>query len=112
MRISLLIAATMLAAWGQYYGVRPERRMGAPTESVYPAFPGTARSVSAKSLTLELHDGNEMHFRCTKKTAWLDGEKKIKPADVKEGAMVVVEGKKAPDGSMDAVTVRVQKEKS
>ncbi len=109
---TLLLALTLAGGlMGQYYGIKPERRMGAPEGSMLPAFPGTARSVSAKALTLELHDGNEMHFTCSKKTAWLAGDKKIKPEDVKEGSMVVVEGKKAPDGTMDAVVVRLQKEK-
>ena len=101
----------LLLAAGQYYGVVPERRSDKSVEEVLPAFPGTARVVNAKALHLEMHDGNVMVFRCTKKTAWLDGEKKIKAEAVKEGEMLVVEGKKAPDGSMDAVNVRVQREK-
>lgn len=107
-----LLALAALPAFGQYYGSwLPERKSDKSVEVALPAFPGTARAVSAKALTLELHDGNTMHFKCSKKTVWLDGAKKVQPSAIKDGDLVVVEGKKAPDGTMDAVYVRVQREK-
>ncbi len=101
-----------LAAYGQYYGEwPPERKSDKSVEVAMPAFPGSVQSASAKALNLELHDGNTMNFKCSKKTVWLDGEKKVKPEAFKEGDMVVVEAKKAPDGTMDAMYVRLQREK-
>lgn len=112
MKHLVLWAVAMAAAYGQYYGGwTPDRKSDKSVEAVLPAFPGTVQSASAKALNLELHDGNTMNFKCSRKTVWLDGEKKVQPSAVKEGDMVVVEGKKAPDGTMDAVYVRLQRPK-
>lgn len=112
MKHLLLWACFAAAAYGQYYGPwPPERKSDKSVEVALPAFPGTVKSANAKALNLEVHDENEMHFRCSKKTVWLDGEKRVKPEVVKEGDLVVVEAKKAPDGTMDAMYVRLQRPK-
>jgi hypothetical protein len=109
---SLALMLVSVAAWGQYYGgYAPERKSDKSVEVALPAFAGTAQTVTARLLTLELSDGNTMNFKCSKKTVWLDGEKRVKPEAIKEGDMIVVEGKKAPDGTMDAVYVRLQRPK-
>lgn len=109
---TLALLLVCAAAWGQFYGGwRPERKSDKSVEVALPAFAGTAQAVTAKTLILELSDGNTMNFKCTKKTAWLDGDKRVKADAFKEGDMIVVEGKKAPDGTMDAVNVRLQRPK-
>ena len=109
---SAVVWLMALAAYGQYYGGwAPERKSDKSVEAVMPAFPGTVKSASARALNVEVHDENEMHFRCSRKTVWLDGEKRVKPEALKEGDLVVVEAKKAPDGTMDAMYVRLQRPK-
>jgi len=104
----LLVSLLALALNGQYDSWRKSDKS---VEVVMPAFPGTVRGISAKSLNVEVHDENMMLFNCSKKTVWLDGTKKIKPDAVKAGDLVIVEARKAPDGSLDAVYVRLQKPK-
>lgn len=89
-----LILLTLGAAFGQ---------------EVYPSFPGTVKGTDGKGLNLEVEGGNELYFRCTKKTVWMEGDKRLKPGAVKAGDLVVVEGRKMADGSMDAVRVLKQR---
>ncbi len=97
-----------LSLYGQY---GTWRRSDKSVEVALPAFPGTVRSISAKTLSVEVHDENLMAFNCTKKTVWLDGDRKIKPDALKVGDLVIVEARKVPDGSLDAIYVRLQRPK-
>jgi hypothetical protein len=76
-------------------------------KEILPNFPGTLRGIDGKSLTLETPDENTLLFHCSKKTVYYDGSKKIKSSDLKPGDTISVEGRKAPDGSLDAVNVRL-----
>jgi len=88
-------------------GMRQSTNPGAndPSKGVLPSFGGTLREVDSKSFTLEMPEGNTLVFHLSKKTTFSDGSKKIKAADLKPGDMVVVEGRRAPDGSLDAIGV-------
>jgi hypothetical protein len=77
-----------------------------------PSFDGKVRGIDEKLLTLERPDSNTMEFHCSKKTHYFDGTKKVKADAVKTGDSVSVEAKRAPDGSLDAVNVRIQRPKS
>ena len=111
MRVILTICLMFgLAASGQAQWTHP-KSTGMPSSTPLPTFHGTLRGASAKSLAIDSNDENTMNFRCSKKTSWLDGEKKIKPEDIPVGELVAVDGRKAPDGTMEAVVVRIQRAK-
>jgi Domain of unknown function (DUF5666) len=73
-----------------------------------PSFAGTVRGLDSKLLTLERPDENTLEFNCSKKTKYYDGDKKIKVSAVKPGDQVSVDAKRAIDGSLDAVNVRLE----
>lgn len=77
-----------------------------------PSFDGTVRGIDQELLTLERPDSNTMEFHCSKKTHYYDGSRKIKADAVKAGDTVSVDAKRAPDGSLDAVAVRIQHPKT
>jgi hypothetical protein len=79
---------------------------------VLPAFDGVVRGLDKKLLTLERPDANTMEFHCSKKTSYYDGTRKIKISAIKDGDPVLVEAKRAPDGSLDAVNIRLNRKKS
>ena len=79
-----------------------------PAGELLPNFSGTLRSISKKSLTLEDQEGNTTQFTCTRKTAYYEGTKKIDWSVLKPGNIVAVEGRQAPDLSLDAVNVRLE----
>jgi len=78
-----------------------------------PSFDGTVRGIDSKLLTLERPDSNTIEFNCSKKTKYYDGsDKKIKPSAIKAGDRVLVEAKRALDGTLDAVNVRLNRQES
>jgi hypothetical protein len=81
-------------------------------EGALPSFGGTIRGIDDKLLTIERPDSNTMEFHCSKKTHYFDGSRKIKAAAVKAGDTVTVDAKRALDGSLDAVNVRVEHPKA
>lgn len=83
-----------------------------PLLGVVPTFVGTLKSIDSKLLTLESHDENTIEFHCSKKTTFYQGSRKIKYTDLKPGDSLAVEGRKAPDGSLDAITVRLTEPRS
>lgn len=86
--------------------------MNAPTELVAADFEGTVRSMTNKELLVETADGNSLQFHLTRKTVYLKDKATVKAAAIEVGMHVLVEGKKAPDNSLDAVRVEVSKGKS
>ncbi len=82
------------------------------TAEPLPSFAGTVRGIDSKGLTIERPDANTLQFNCTRKTTYYDGSKKIKASAIKPGAQVSVEAKRALDGTLDAVNVRLEREKS
>ena len=115
--ILALAAALAVPAAAQYYptpypGEWPD--MGTPRAPKTPTaeFRGTAKSVTSKKLTVEMDDSNTVEFRLSKKTVCYRGDKKVKIATVEAGAPVTVEATRAPDNSLDALTVRIERPKS
>lgn len=108
--IRTICVMACLAVGAQSQWTHP-KSTGMPSETPLPTFHGTVRGSSAKSLSIDSNDENTMNFHCTKKTVWLDGAKKIKPEDITVGELVEVDGRKRPDGSMEAAVVRIQRAK-
>jgi hypothetical protein len=75
-------------------------------------FTGSVQDLDKKSLTLQSEDSNTLKFAFTHKTHYYDGDKKIKPSDIKPGDRVLIETKRFPDGEMEAVNVRIQRQKT
>jgi hypothetical protein len=113
--VALCLAAVVAApGFAQYGRSRSGRISGrGPSASASPydmplvTFRGTLRSISAKKLALDSEESNEVEFNLTRKTSVLDGEKKIKLADLKEGARLEIEARRAGDGTLDATIVHV-----
>jgi len=76
-----------------------------------PNFAGTIRGIDSKLLTLEEPGTNLLEFRCSKKTKYYDGSKKIASSGLKPGDRVAVEARRALDGTLDAVIVRFDRPK-
>jgi hypothetical protein len=76
-----------------------------------PNFSGTIHGIDSKLLTLEVPGPNLLEFRCSKKTKYFDGSKKIASSDLKPGDRVAVEARRALDGTLDAVNVRLDRQK-
>ena len=74
-----------------------------------PNFIGILKAIDKKFILIESEDGNEQKVTLIKKTKYLDGEKTIAWGDLKVGGKVSVEVKFAPDGSFDAVNIRVDR---
>ena len=111
-----------LAAGQQAICERPRRPSGRTTQAerttldkrtqeVMPNFTGVLKTVGKNTLTLDNGEANSIEFNCTKKTKFYDGSKSIKLADLKTGGRLSVEAVPAPDGSLDAVNVRIVSEK-
>ena len=78
-------------------------------DNLLAVFSGPVKGADKKSILLEAEGGNDVQFRVSRKTVVLDGSKKIAPQDLKTGTMIAVEARRFPDGSLDAVTVRVDR---
>lgn len=103
----LLLAALPGQAVAQYpYGLAGPQ-LGAPDSKPPGSFAGTIEEVTKKSIRVEFADGNGLNFYCSAKTQILDGDKKLKCADLQRGQQVTVESKHARGGTLDAVRVKV-----
>lgn len=101
-----ILVLLTLASGASYSQYRPR------TDLLLPNFRGILKGLDEKSLLLEDEDTeNALSMRVTKKTVFLIREKKAKASDFHPGMAVSVEAKRFPDGSFDAVTVRVEKPK-
>jgi hypothetical protein len=83
----------------------------APTPDIVVNFHGELTAISSKKLTMttgasKTEDVNQLDFSITKKTEFMDGDKKLKSGDFKVGEPIEVESKRLLDGTMEAVTVR------
>ncbi len=85
-----------------------------PSLSATPAvtFTGIVRGIDAKILNIEGPETNTLVFHCSKKTKYFDGGKEIKRDAIKTDDHVSVDSRRAPDGSMDALSVRVEHPKT
>lgn len=98
----LILAAGAVSAVPASAQLRPDTAV----EQVRPVFAGTLKGADARTVLLEDEDANLLEFHCSRKTRFLDGKKTIQPGDLKPGERVSVEARQAPDGSLDALTVR------
>jgi len=75
-------------------------------------FTGAVQNIDKKKLTLQEADSRTLQFVCSRKTQYYDGEKKIKPSDVKPGDQVTIETKRFADGEMEAISVHIERPKA
>lgn len=112
----LLFLAAAIPASAQYGRSRMggSRNTQQPSLSSTPAvtFTGIVRGFDSKLLNIEGPETNTLMFHCSKKTKYFDGEKEIKKDVIKMDAHVSVEAKRAGDGSMDALNVRLEHPKT
>jgi len=85
-----------------------------PSMGATPAvtFTGIVRGFDSKLLNIEGPETNTLVFHCSKKTKYFDGDKEIKKDAIKSDVHVSVDAKRAGDGSMDALNVRLEHPKS
>jgi hypothetical protein len=67
----------------------------------------TSKKLSVADADSDKDDPNVIDFFLSKKLEVLDGDKKLKPSDLKVGSSVIVDARRLLDGSMEAVTVRI-----
>jgi len=72
-----------------------------------PTFVGTLRGIDAKGFSIENSDSNVLTFRSDRKTKYFRGSKPVAWLNLKVGESVSVEGRKGPDGFLEASVVRV-----
>ena len=108
----VVVLGLLLAQYGQYPGIYGDQRKTEPGSSKQPmpAFTGKILDISGKRLTLENEGANAMEFNRLRKTEYFDGKTKIKPGAIKAGDRVTIETRKAPDGTLDAVIVRLERQ--
>lgn len=72
---------------------------------------GTVKLIDRKLLIVEDPDANTLEFRCSKKTSYLDRSGKLDPSAIKPGDDVSVEARRELDGSLEAVTIHLDRSK-
>jgi len=108
----LVTACRLLLFCGILAAFPAARRGGAEqAQEPLPNFSGTIRGIDSKVIALEVPGPNLLEFRCSKKTKYYDGSKKIASSTLKPGDHVTVEARRALDGSLDAVNVRLERQK-
>ena len=107
----VVVLGLLLAQYQQYPGMYEDPRKTQPgsAKQPMPAFVGKVADINDKRLTLENEGSNTMEFTRTRKTEFYDGKEKIKGSAIKVGDKVTVETRKAPDGTLDAVIVRLER---
>lgn len=112
--LPLLLAGIPATAQYGRYGRGGGARNSQPSLSQTPAvtFTGIVRGIDAKLLNIEGPETNTLVFHCSRKTKFFDGDKEIKRDAIKTEAQVSVDAKRAGDGSMDALNVRLEHPKT
>jgi len=108
--VCLLLAVLPGLVFGQYGRQRRGRSMGTATDGIpgvtpVVTFRGTLRSIDKKEIVIDAGEDQLLHFKRTKKTKFLKGDKTIKPDDFPDEAAVVIEANRALNGDLDAVNV-------
>lgn len=111
----LLILLLGAAVWAQAppaaqrRGKQTQRTANKVSELETPVatFHGTLKSVTKKEIILELPEEQSIAFHISHKTKFLQDSKPIKPAAIKVGAPLTLEGKRDLLGNVEAVTVTV-----
>ncbi len=105
---ALAVLVTGMLASAKSGQLRKGGYVDATTQQPMPAFSGTVTGFTGKTLTVESSESNTILFNCSKKTKYYAAEKRIGASEIGKGARVVVEAKMAPDGTLDAVNVRLE----
>src|SRR5712692_12118223 len=107
--VCLLFAVLPGLVVGQYGRPRRGRSVGTTNgiPGVTPAvtFRGALRSIDKKEIVIDAGEDQILHFKRTKKTKFLKGEKEIKPDDFPDQAAVVIEASRALNGDLAALNV-------
>jgi len=113
----LLLAGIPAAAQVSPRSRRSPKATGAqgnPGDTPLATFSGPVHEIDSKGLAIDQGEGDEantLRFYFTHKTHFFDGDRKIKSSDIKVGDAVSVETKRALDGELEAINVRVEKPK-
>jgi hypothetical protein len=96
--------------FGQYgrprRGTRPTGTTnGIPGATPAVTFRGALRSIDKKEIVIDAGEDQILHFKRTKKTKFLKGDKEIKPDNFPDQAAVVIEASRAMNGDLDAIHV-------
>jgi len=82
-----------------------------PDEKPLATFAGTVKALDSKWLSIEDQGSNTLLFVCSRKTRYYEGSKQIKSSAIQPGDRVSVESRTLPDGALEAVNVRLEREK-
>jgi hypothetical protein len=82
----------------------------ASDQQALPTFRGIVRGVGRKVLLIEKSDTNTLEFYCSRKTRYYDGSRQVRVSRVKPGDRVSVDAKLGPDGELEAVNVRLDRQ--
>lgn len=110
-RLLILLSLVGILMPAQPRGRRQQPKANQPVETIAADFEGTVRGITSKELVMETADGNTLQFHLGRKTEFYKGTERAKWSAIQVGMHVKVEGKKAPDNSLDAVRVEVGKAK-
>jgi hypothetical protein len=109
----LLVAANPASAqYGRRMGVGGRSQQPSLSSTPAVTFAGIVRGIDAKILNIEGPETNTIVFHFSRKTKYLDGDKEIKRDAIRTDAHVSVDAKRAPDGSMEALNVRLEHPKT
>lgn len=89
---------------------------GAPQQSSVSGVPladfhGILKGLDRKGLTLEVEDGNLLELQCSRKTRFLVDSKKAELSAFRPGDRISVETRRALNGVLEAVNVRLEARK-
>ena len=99
-------------AFPQYYPGMGRPVPSAVGDEPLATFTGPVQEIDKKMLRIKVENSNVLQFVCDRKTQFLDGDKKIKPTDIKPGDQVLVETKRFRNGELEAIHVRLQHPKT
>lgn len=74
-------------------------------------FHGVLKGLDRKGLTLEVEDGNLLELQCSKKTRFFVNSKKAELSAFRPGDRISVETRRALNGVLEAVNVRLEARK-
>ena len=107
--VCLLLVVLPGLVFAQYGRPRRGRSIGPGNNvpGVAPAvtFRGKLRSIDKKEIVIDAGEDQILHFKRTKKTKFLKGDKEIKPDDFPDETAVVIEANRALNGDLDAINV-------
>ena len=104
----------LLLAWSADQSSAQGRRRGQSKReaemTILATFHGKLGTIGKGKVEIEVENENTMVFQTSRKTRYLDGDKEIKPPDMEPGARIAIEGRRALDGVLEAVVVRIERD--